>query len=96
MQPNIFSITKKRVTKLTNKARAALEDKLDSVSSKKRKNDENTHAKTLRVGNDIGGVGRHPNNVIREQETGRSTHKRCHVEIEEIEDEEDDLDHRAR
>lgn len=39
MQLDLFSKTSKRVTKLTDKAKAALEDKLDSSFSKKRKND---------------------------------------------------------
>jgi hypothetical protein len=93
MQPNIFSATKKRVTKLTDKARAALEDKLDSVSSKKRRNDEHTHTKKSHV--DVGSVGKHPNKETPDQET--TTHKRQRVEIEEVEDdEEDDLQHQAR
>ncbi|KAG1775913.1 hypothetical protein EV702DRAFT_1046562 [Suillus placidus] len=39
MQLDLFSKTSKRVTKLTDKAKAALEDKVDSLVSKKRKND---------------------------------------------------------
>ncbi|KAG1779915.1 hypothetical protein EV702DRAFT_1043301 [Suillus placidus] len=38
MQLNLLSKTAKRVTKLTDKARAAIEEKLDGASTKKRKN----------------------------------------------------------
>ncbi|KAG1871670.1 hypothetical protein F4604DRAFT_1926045 [Suillus subluteus] len=41
MQPNIFTKTVKQVTKLTDKAKAALEEKLNSPLTKKRKNDTN-------------------------------------------------------
>ncbi|KAG2060743.1 hypothetical protein BDR06DRAFT_966605 [Suillus hirtellus] len=41
MQPNIFAKMAKQVTKLTDKAKAALKEKLDGPSTKKQKNDMN-------------------------------------------------------
>jgi hypothetical protein len=45
MQPNIFSTTAKRITKMTSRAKAALEEKA-ATSSKKRKPDGNGNNET--------------------------------------------------
>jgi hypothetical protein len=45
MQPNIFSATAKRITKMTSRAKAALEEKA-ATSSKKRKPDGNGNNET--------------------------------------------------
>ena len=64
----------KRVTKLTDKARAALEDKSGSGSSKKRRTEDvsSTNSDTVTPGPD--------------QETSKTTLKHRHVEVKELEE----------
>ena len=80
MHPSIPSIIKKQVTKLTDKARAALEDKslAGSGLSKNHRKEDLTH--TLSVKCSVGSTDKATPN----QETSRTTFK-CHcIEVEEV------------
>ena len=80
MHPSIPSITKKQVTKLTDKARAALEDKslAGSGLSKNHRKEDLTH--TLSVKCSVGSTDKATPN----QETSRTIFK-CHcIEVEEV------------
>ena len=80
MHPSISSITKKRVTKLTDKARAAFEDKslAGSGLSKNHRKEDLTHMSSVKCS--VGSTDK----ATPDQETSRTTLKHCHVEVEEI------------
>jgi len=78
MQPNILT-TNKRVTKMTDKARAALEDKLISVASKHGKDDQ-THKSS--TGDSINIINGHPDKAPAQETSTNGTARK--VEVEEV------------
>ncbi|KIK73115.1 hypothetical protein PAXRUDRAFT_29272, partial [Paxillus rubicundulus Ve08.2h10] len=88
MHPNIFP-TNKQVTKLTDKARAALEDKLTSVTSKKQGKDDQTHMSS--TSNSVSTINGYPDKApAQEMSTNGTAHKRCRVEVEDVDKDEED------